>query len=303
MAGTCNRPVSYFWILGVVLFSVVAVLLWVGDGASGEQRSAERQVSVAGTEDARDADTGTLDEALETGASDVKAIADTPDVKHLLRRFDEMYQSPGTFAEMEVEIVTLRKTRTMRVRAWSKGEDTALLVIDAPPRDAGTATLRVGNNLWNYLPKISRTIRVPPSMMMGSWMGSDLTNDDLVRESSYEKDYASEFAGSSTDPSGWRVRLDARPDVVGLWNTVEIVFSRDNELPVQVQYFDRKGRLSRTMRLEEVKEFGRRLVPTVITIVPEREEGRRTQLRYLHVEFDVELDDGMFSLSHLERSR
>jgi len=238
-------------------------------------------------------------------SSETSAAANkpTPDVALLLKRFDEMYESSGTTAQVQITIVKPKKTRTLRMRMWGKGEDKALIVIDAPTRDAGTATLKVGNNLWNYLPKISRTIRVPPSMMMGSWMGSDLTNDDIVRESSYEEDYTSEFVGHSTDPTGWKVRLDARPDVVGLWDRVEIVFSYDDKLPVQSQFFDRKGRLSRTMRLEEVKEIGGRRIPTLLTIIPEREEGRRTELRYLHVEFDVKLDDSMFSLSQLERRR
>lgn len=238
-------------------------------------------------------------------SSETSAVANkpTPDVLRLLKRFDEMYESSGTTAQVQITIVKPRKTRTLRMRMWGKGDDKALIVIEAPTRDAGMATLKVSNNLWNYLPKIARTIRVPPSMMMGSWMGSDLTNDDIVRESSYEEDYTSEFVGHSTDPPGWKVRLDARPDVVGLWERVEIVFSYDDKLPVQSQFFDRKGRLSRTMRLEEVKEIGGRRIPTLLTIIPEREEGRRTELRYLHVEFDVKLDEGMFSLSQLERRR
>ena len=226
-----------------------------------------------------------------------------PDLARLLKQFDEMYESSGTTAQVEITIVKPKKTRTLRMRTWGKGQDKALIVIEAPARDAGTATLKVGNNLWNYLPKIARTIRVPPSMMMGSWMGSDLTNDDLVRESSYEEDYTSEFIGHFTDPPGWKVRLDARRDVVGLWERVEIVFSYEDKLPVQSQFFDRKGRLARTMRLEEVKDIGGRRIPTLLTIIPEREEGRRTELRYLHVEFDVKLDEGMFSLSQLERRR
>ena len=243
--------------------------------------------------------------ASAQASSEVSAAATkpAPDVSRLLKGFDEMYKSSGTTAQVQITIVKPRKTRTLRMRMWGKGEDKALIVIDAPTRDAGTATLKVGNNLWNYLPKISRTIRVPPSMMMGSWMGSDLTNDDLVRESSYEEDYTSGFVGHSTDPPGWKVRLDARPGVVGLWERVEIVFSYDDKLPVQSQYFDRKGRLSRTMRLEEVKDIGGRRIPTLLTIIPEREEGRRTEMRYLHVEFDVKLDDSMFSLSQLERRR
>ncbi|KPJ52974.1 hypothetical protein AMJ39_06350 [candidate division TA06 bacterium DG_24] len=230
-------------------------------------------------------------------------MGEAPDVTRLLRRLDEMYESSGTSAQVEITIVKPDKTRTLRLRAWSKGDDKALIVIDAPARDAGTATLKVGRNLWNYLPKISRTIRVPPSMMMGSWMGTDLTNDDIVRESSYEEDYTSELVGMSADPRGWKVRLDARPDVAGLWNRVEIVFSTDEGLPVQAQFFDRKDRLSRTMRFEEVRQIGRRQVPTVMTVIPEREENEYTELRYLSIDFDIEVDDDMFSLSQLERRR
>jgi outer membrane lipoprotein-sorting protein len=224
-----------------------------------------------------------------------------PDLDRLLRRLDELYESSGTTSQIEITITKPEKTRTMRLRAWTKGDDKALIVVDAPARDAGTATLKVGKNLWNYLPKISRTIRVPPSMMMGSWMGTDLTNDDIVRESSYEEDYTSELVGESSDPQGWLVRLTARPDVAGLWNRVDIVFSYDDELPVEARYFDRKDRLSRTMRFGEVKTIGGRRIPTLATIIPEREEGRSTELRYLDVEFGVDLDDDIFSLSRLER--
>ncbi len=226
-----------------------------------------------------------------------------PDVDRLLKRIDELYESSGTRSQIEISIVKPRKTRTLRVRAWTKGEDKALMIIDAPARDAGTATLKVENNLWNYLPKISRTIRVPPSMMMGSWMGSDLTNDDIVRDSSYEEDYVSEFAGHSLDPPGWRLRLEAKPDLVGLWNRVEIVFSYDDELPVLAQFYDRKDRLSRTLRFEDVRDIGGRRIPTTMTVTPEREEGQYTVMRYHNVEFDVEVDEGMFSLSWLERKR
>jgi outer membrane lipoprotein-sorting protein len=225
-----------------------------------------------------------------------------PDADRLLRAYDDLYSSSGTTARVEISIVTTRKTRTLQLRFWAKGEDRALMVVDAPPRDAGTATLKVDKNLWNYLPKISRTVRVPASMMMGSWMGSDLTNDDIVRDSSYEEDYESEVVGRTADPPGWKVRMKARPEAVGLWNSVEMVFADDGGLPVMAQFFDRKDRLSRTMTFGEVKVLGGRRVPTVITIVPEREEGRMTEFRYLEVEFDVKLSDDVFSLASLERT-
>ena len=235
-----------------------------------------------------------------------------PAAQALLEQFDELYRSTGTAARIEIKIERPKKVRTMQMRSWSQGENKALVVIDAPARDAGTATLRVGSNLWNYLPKISRTIRVPPALMMGAWMGSDLTNDDLVRESSYAHDYEITGVGPSEEPPGWQVNTEAKPDVPGLWERIEVVFAppklatdstRTEQLPVLVRYYDRKGRLSRTMQLEEVKKMGERRIPTRIVIVPEREEGRRTVLTYLHVEFDVELDESLFSLAQLERRR
>jgi hypothetical protein len=226
-----------------------------------------------------------------------------PNAQLLLRQFDDLYESSGATARFELTIVRPRKTRTMRMHSWSKGTDKALVVVEAPARDAGTATLKVDQNLWNYLPKISRTIRIPPSMMMNSWMGTDLTNDDIVRDSSYEADYISELVGPSEDPPGWAVQLEARPDAVGLWSRVEMVFGYDHHLPIYAQFFDRKDRLSRTMEFSEIKKMGGRLIPTVLLVVPEREEGQYTELKYLDAEFDVDVDESMFSLAQLERNR
>ncbi len=226
-----------------------------------------------------------------------------PAVEELLRRFDALYESTGTHARIEIEIVRPNKTRTMRLQLWSKGPDKALIVVEAPVRDAGTATLKVDENLWNYLPKIDRTIRVPPSLMMGSWMGSDLSNDDLVKESSYIEDYVATLKGLSVDPAGWQVDLEAKQGVAGLWQRIEVVFSQQQHLPVLSRYYDRKGRLARTMRLGQVQEVAGRLVPHEILIEPARDEGQHTLLRYLHIEFDVELDESLFGLAHLERRR
>jgi len=239
------------------------------------------------------------DEPVETAA----AVSDpgAPDADDLLGRYDDLYDSSGTVASVEIIITTPKKTRTMEMRFWAQGEDKALMVVDAPARDAGTATLKVDKNLWNYLPKISRTISVPPSMMMGSWMGSDLTNDDIVRDSSYQDDYESEYVVWSDEPEGWKVRMKARPDAVGLWNAVEMVFNEDDGLPVMAQFYDRKDRLSRTMTFDEVEVVDGRRIPMHIVIIPEREEGRSTEFRYLDVEFDASVPDDTFSLSRLER--
>ncbi len=203
---------------------------------------------------------------------------------------------------MEILVTTPRSTRSLRLKAWTRGEDEALVVIEAPPREEGTATLRVGPNLWNYLPRIARTIRVPPSMMLGSWMGTDFTNDDLVKESSLRKDFVGAIDRRSDAPPGWWIRLDVKPGIVGRWARIDILVSDEN-LPIEERHFDRKGRLARTMSFDEVKVLGGRRLPAHLTLTPADVEGQRTEMRYLAVQFDVPLSDDTFSLSRLERPR
>jgi outer membrane lipoprotein-sorting protein len=225
-----------------------------------------------------------------------------PDVEAVLERLDDLYRSTSSIARLEILVTSPRTTRSLRVRAWTRGEDEALVVIEAPPREEGIATLRVGENLWNYLPRIARTIRVPPSMMLGSWMGTDFTTDDLVKESSLRKDFASRLGTRSSSPPGWWILLDVKPGVVGRWSRIELLVS-DDGLPIEERHFDRRGRRARTMTFDEIKVLGGRRLPTHITLVPTDTEGQRTELRYLELQFDVTLPGDTFSLARLERGR
>jgi hypothetical protein len=105
---------------------------------------------------------------LCTWQSPVVAQHTVPDAGAILTKLDALYRSTSSIARMEILVITPRSTRTLKLKAWTRGEDEALVIIEAPPREEGIATLRVGDNLWNYLPRIARTIRVPPSMMLGS---------------------------------------------------------------------------------------------------------------------------------------
>lgn len=226
-----------------------------------------------------------------------------PSLAEITRRLDDLYRSSGSVARVEMTTVTPRQSRTLRMRIWTRGENRALIVIESPSREAGTATLRRDRNLWNYLPRISRTIRVPPSMMLSSWMGSDLTNDDLTQSSSYRDDFHGRVVGRSERPSGWLVRYDAREGVVGLWRRIEFVVDDAGALPLESRYFDRRLRLARTIRYEDVREMDGRRIPTRMVIVPHDREGHRTEMRYLSMDFDANVTESTFSLTELERRR
>jgi outer membrane lipoprotein-sorting protein len=236
------------------------------------------------------------------GMRSAVAVPGPPDVEALLQHLDDLYRSKSSIARIRIDVKNARGTRSMQLKAWTRGEDNVLVLIEAPPREAGTATLRVANNLWNYLPKIARTIRVPPAAMLGSWMGTDFTNDDLVKESSLRKDFAARIDRRSDAPAGWWLVLEVKPGVVGRWARIDLLVS-DERLPVEERHFDRKGRLARTMNFDEVKVLGGRRLPSHIALVPADSAEQRTDMRYLDVEFDVAIPDDTFSLSRLEQVR
>jgi outer membrane lipoprotein-sorting protein len=233
---------------------------------------------------------------LKDGELDLDAVVD---------HFENLYRADSSISTARLTVTKPRRTKTMRLKTWTEGEEKALIVIQAPPREEGIATLMVGDNLWNYFPKIRRTIRIPPSMMQSSWMGTDFTNDDLVRETSLDEDYNYKLIGPSEDPNGWLVRFTAKPDMVGLWERFDLVLSSDGRIPVQAKYFDRKGRHARTLHWDQVKTFDKRRIPAHMTLIPQDQEkkGHKTEMTYLDIEFNVDVPAGMFSLSELERKR
>lgn len=224
-----------------------------------------------------------------------------PSVEHLVRLMDDLYRSSGSSGHLALTAKTETQNRHLKMRIWTQGQDKALILIDEPAREAGTATLKVGNNLWNYLPKISRTIRIPPSMMLSPWMGTDFTNDDLVKETSYANDFTTKVAGRSADPPGWLAVMEVKPGVVGRWQRIEWVFNDAGTLPLLGRYYDRKGRLARVMRFNEVRTMGGRTIPTHLSLESVDQPGHQTDIRYLDMEFNLHLSDSLFSLSQLER--
>lgn len=229
------------------------------------------------------------------------AFAD-PEVDALMRHFDRLYRSDTAHAELTMRVVTPDYERELSMESWSEGLDRMLVRIESPRKERGTSTLKRGNEMWNYLPKIRRTIRIPPSMMMGSWMGSDFTNDDLMRDASWEKDYETKRATEA--PEG-QICLDSkpRPDAAVTWSRVVSCFERATKLPVLQSFFDEKGRLARTMRFEAPRAFGARTMPSRMVLEPQLKKGHRTEVVYTTLELDVKLPANLFSVTRLRSGR
>ena len=222
------------------------------------------------------------------------------DAANIVRRIDALYRSDSSEALVEMEIVTPHWQRTLRMKAWSLGMDKTFIRILEPKKEEGITTLRLGNEMWNYLPKINKVMKIPPSMMMSSWMGSDLTNDDLVKEFTFLESYHFELVTPDVPEEGLvYVKCVPKEGFPIVWGHVIIAAQRADAMPIWQRFFDEKGNLVREMFFKEVKPFGSRRIPAVMELIPRTKEGQKTVLRYLEARFDVGLDPDIFTLRNL----
>ena len=228
----------------------------------------------------------------------------TPDeINRIIKEIDELYRANSSRGSIEMEIITPHWQRTLEMDIWSKGMDRTFARINAPAKERGVGSLRIGNEMWNYLPKTNKVIKIPPSMMMSSWMGSDFTNDDLVKEFSLFEDYRYETATvEDPDPDLIYINCIPREDLPIVWGNIIIAARRSDHIPIWQRYYDEKGELMRVMEYSEVREFDGRRLPSVMAMVPQNKEGHKTIMRYTSLSFNIDLGDDVFSLRNL-RSR
>lgn len=226
------------------------------------------------------------------------ALAADPTAEELLNATDDVLRGASSEAVVEMHVKTKRYERTMRMKAYSMGTDKSLMVIEAPEKDAGVATLKVGDNIWNYLPKVDRTMKVPAGMMGGSWMGSHFTNDDLVKDSRLADDFTWD-PPTKNEAGNWTLTLTPREDAAIVWGALVVEVTEDR-LPVSIQYMDEDGSLARTMTWEDPKDVNGQTIPHVMRLIPADKPDEFTVVTYKSLAFDVDLPESTFTLQALK---
>lgn len=229
----------------------------------------------------------------------VNASAAEPTIEELLLATDDVQRGGSSHAMMRMEVKTRRYERSMRMEVWSLGTERSLVKILEPVKDAGITTLKVGENLWNYLPKVDRTMKVPSGMMSGSWMGSHFSNDDLVRDSRLSDDFSCGFEAKPSEASpDFVIACVPGEQAAVVWGKLVVTVSGDR-IPKSIVYFDEDGERVRTMTYSEVREVNGRMTPMRMELVPHDKEGEYTRMTFEELEIDVPLEESLFSLQAL----
>jgi hypothetical protein len=227
------------------------------------------------------------------------------DATAIIKKADQNMRGTTMYSEMTMKVVRPDWSRETSMKSWSKGTDYSIILITAPARDKGTSFLKRKSEIWNWLPSVEKVIKIPPSMMTQSWMGSDFTNDDLIKESSVVYDYTHTIAGDSVVDGHdcYKLELTPKPDAAVVWGRLYVWVMKDEPIELRVEYYDENLKMVNIETLSEIQMMGGRRIPTTMTMTPLDKKGNATILIMKTAEYDKPIADSFFSEQQMKRLR
>jgi len=231
------------------------------------------------------------------------AYATAQNAKEIVRKANQLIRAKSSFSELTMEVIKPDWSRKMRMKAWALEPDYALILVTQPAKDKGAVTLKRKKEVWNWIPSIRRTIKIPPSMMLQGWMGSDFTNDDLVRQSSIVEDYTHSILGQEKYEgyACYKIRLLPKPEAGVVWGKIISWISKKGFMELRADYYDEDSLLVKSMIGSNVKKMGGRTIPTHWEMVPHDKPGQKTVMDYHAIKFNLNLKPSFFSLKNMKR--
>jgi outer membrane lipoprotein-sorting protein len=226
--------------------------------------------------------------------------------KDIVERVESNLRGKNNYGVYSMTVKTPNWERTLSLEAWDdRAKHRAFIKINSPPKDKDTLFLRVAYNLWMYHPQIEKVIKIPPSMMLQPWMGSDFNNDDLVKESSLIQDYTHRIVTKEKldHQEALQIELLPKPEAPVVWGKILYWVTPKEFLPLREQFFDERGNVVKEMKFYEVKTMAGRNIPTLYVMTSTGKPGHQTTLTIHKIRFDQKFDDDIFSLKNLRRGR
>ena len=223
--------------------------------------------------------------------------------EEIISKAENDVKGKSAYGTIEMIIKTPDYTRTLKMDSWWIGNEKALIVTKSPAKEAGNKTLKIGDEIWTYLRNTETTIKIPPSMMLQSWNGSDFTNDDLGRESNLVKDYDLKILTTEkiNNEDCWKIQLTPKPDAPVVWGKIYYWVRKVDYLPAVVQYFNERGAMVRYMVYSDIKDFHGRKMPSKWVMYNVAKKGHSTAIIVDDMHFDTKIPDRIFSYQELER--
>jgi len=225
--------------------------------------------------------------------------------KDIVQKANELIRANSSYNEVTMKIVKPDWSRELEMKIWSMEPKYSLVLISKPAKDKGVVFLKRKKEVWNWVPTISKVIKIPPSMMLQSWMGSDFNNDDLVRQSSIVEDYEHEIIAEE-ERDGYecyKIQLNPKPEAGVVWGKILTWITKKGYIQLQSDYYDEDDFLIKSMIGTDIQSMGGRTIPTHWEMIPLDKPGQKTIMDYKKIEFNIKTKASFFSQKNMKRIR
>jgi outer membrane lipoprotein-sorting protein len=232
------------------------------------------------------------------------AMAAEPDPEAVLRQAYDNYRAASSQTQVAMTIHRQAWERHMDMKAWTRGDDDALVRFTAPPKDAGNATLKLGPDTWVYNPKLNQVIKIPASMRSQSWMGSDFSYNDLSKSEDIITDYTHRLVATAQvqGHTVWSIECLPKPGAPVVWGKV-VLRVRDDYVVMGQKFHDQDMKPAREMTVDKIQLLGGRPYPTIMTMHPLDQPGQWTRVETSSAQFNLNVPAYLFTLSNLQNPR
>jgi len=222
------------------------------------------------------------------------------DATEIVRAAIDYWRDTTSYTEAEMTVHRPDWSRSMSLRAWTKGQTQSLVRFTSPAKDAGNASLRDGRNMWSFSPKVNKVIKIPPSMMTQSWMGSDFSYNDLTKGDDIVKLYTHRLLNSIQQDGHTHFEVEAIPfeDAAVVWGK-EVLTIRDDHIMLRHRFFDQEGRLIKELTAREIGQLGGKLIAKRIRMEKVEEANTWTEMAHQAAQFRIEFPESTFTLANL----
>lgn len=216
---------------------------------------------------------------------------------------DDNMRGKSSSAELLIRTVRPNWTREMSVKTWMKGSNFAMILVLSPAKEKGIVFLKRKKEVWNWIPALERTIKLPPSMMTNSWMGTDFTNDDLVKEASAVEDYTHAILKDTiiAQSACYLIEFLPKPNTAVVWGKLIVAIDKQHFIERYTAFYDEAGKLINIMLADELKIMDGRFIPTHMQMIPIEKYGHKTELYYKSIFFNKTIEDAFFTTDKVKQ--
>jgi outer membrane lipoprotein-sorting protein len=221
------------------------------------------------------------------------------EARDIIKKVDNNLRGENVYTKLSMKVVASSHEREMKMQSWQEGKNKSFVKITYPPKDRGITFLSLDTQMWQYVPRIERTIKIPPSMMLQNWMGSDITNDDMVKQSSLIDDYMPKIL----EKKGDIVVLELTPneDAAVVWGKIVSEIDTKTYTSQKDTFYDEDGEEVRYFIYKDVKKIGKYYTPTYWRVQPSDKDDKYTEIILEEIEYDTEISAQYFKKSALKR--